>query len=155
MIFFSLAWLLQDFIQVFTMGIFLLPNIFLILLIFMALLPSTKPEKLPVLIWIAFAGGLFWDLRWTNLPGLTAAANSALLAASCILWRKSPAQARSVFLFTVLTTSSLLLSGLVHFIFWTMPSNAAIRQFLVQQITGIPVIALISLIFWRVSDRHA
>jgi len=148
------VWLLQDFFQVFTMGILIAPNVFLMSVIFMALKPRGEFENFGVFIWAAFLGGLVWDLRWTNLPGLTAAVNSAMTAAACIIWRKMPVQGRSVALFTIMTSVSMVVSGLVHFLFWTMPSQAALRQLAVQQLTGVPVIAVISLIFWRVSDRH-
>ena len=92
MIYLIATWLLQDFLQVFLMGFFIVPNIFLMLLLLMSLLPAVRKEKQIFLIWIAFAGGLIWDFRWTNLPGLTAALNAGLVAGACFLWYKIPAQ---------------------------------------------------------------
>ena len=73
------VWLLQDFAQLLLMGICIVPDVFLMTALFMALLPGVSGERQTKLVWAAFAGGLLWDLRWTNLPGLSAA-SSALYA---------------------------------------------------------------------------
>ncbi len=130
MIYLIAIWLLQDFVQVFLMGFFIVPNIYLMLLLMMSLLPATRKEKQIILIWAAFAGGLIWDFRWTNLPGLTAALNAGLVAASCWVWQKIPAQGRTVVFFTFILIASILISGFAHFALWTVPSQAALRQFL-------------------------
>jgi len=54
MIYLIAVWLLQDFVQVFLMGFFIVPNIFLMLLLMMSLLPATSREKQIILIWAAF-----------------------------------------------------------------------------------------------------
>jgi len=64
----AMLWFLQDFVQVFLMGFFIVPNIYLMTLLLMALLPATGKERQIMIIWAAFVGGLIWDFRWTNLP---------------------------------------------------------------------------------------
>lgn len=154
MIMLAVLWFIQDFTQVFAMGLLIVPDIFLLCVIFYTLRPEAKPDRYGLLIWVAFIGGLLWDLRWTNLPGLTAALNGAIVAVSCIAWRRYPVQARSWGLFAAVLTVAMIISGVTHFLFWTMPSQAALRQLAVQQLVGIPIIVLISFIFWQVSDRH-
>ena len=154
MIYLIATWLLQDFLQVFLMGFFIVPNIFLMLLLLMSLLPAVRKEKQIFLIWIAFAGGLIWDFRWTNLPGLTAALNAGLVAAACFLWYKIPAQGRTVVFFTFILIASILFSGFAQFVLWTVPSQVALRQFFVQQLLGVPLVIVFSLIYWKVSDRN-
>lgn len=154
MIYLIATWLLQDFLQVFLMGFFIVPNIFLMLLLLMSLLPAVRKEKQIFLIWIAFAGGLIWDFRWTNLPGLTAALNAGLVAGACFLWYKIPAQGRTVVFFTFILIASILFSGFAHFVLWTVPSQVALRQFFVQQLLGVPLVIVFSLIYWKVSDRN-
>lgn len=154
MIYLISLWLLQDFIQVFFMGFFIVPNLFLMLLLMMSLLPSTKKERQIILIWAAFAGGLIWDFRWTNLPGLTAALNAGIVAAACFLWYKIPIQGRTVVFFASILAVSIFFSGFVYFALCTVPSQVAIRQFFVQQLLGVPLIIIFSLIYWKVSDRH-
>ena len=154
MIYLIAVWLLQDFVQVFLMGFFIVPNIFLMLLLLMSLLPATSKEKQIILIWAAFSGGLLWDFRWTNLPGLTAALNAGLVAASCFLWYKIPAQGRTVVFFAFILVASVLFFGFAHFALWTVPSQVALRQFFVQQLLGVPLVIIFSLIYWKASDRN-
>ena len=136
------------------MGFFIVPNIYLMLLLMISLLPDTWKEKQIILIWAAFAGGLIWDFRWTNLPGMTAALNAGLVAAACFLWYKIPAQGRTVVFFTFILIASILISGFAHFALWTVPSQVALRQFFVQQLLGVPLVIVFSLIYWKVSDRN-
>lgn len=152
MIYLIAAWFLQDFVQVFLMGFFIVPNIYLMLIILMSLLPMTKKERQIMLIWAAFAGGLIWDFRWTNLPGLTAAINGGLAAFSCLLWQKIPAQGRTVVFFAIILTGATLFSGFAHFALWTVPSQVALRQFFVQQLLGVPLVIVFALIYWKVSE---
>jgi cell shape-determining protein MreD len=151
----ALIWLLQDFAQVFLMGFCVVPDVFLLFLVMMALSPSVRKEKQIVIIWTAFIGGLFWDFRWTNLPGLSAAINGASVAISCYVWQKIPVQGRTATFFSFIIFSVVFFSGLLHFIFWTIPNQVAMRQFLVQQLIGLPVVALVSLFFWKVNSKNA
>jgi len=151
----AVIWLVQDFMQVFSMGICIVPDIFLFSVLLLALTPGSGTGRQSALIWAAFAGGLLWDLRWTNLPGLTAAINGAAVAAACHIWHKVPAQARTVTLFVIISGCAHLLSGIIHFCFWTIPSQAAIRQLAVQQLLAVPALIVVSLVFWRLSDKHA
>ena len=154
MIWLIVVWFLQDFLQVFLMGFFIVPDIFLMLLLLIALLPAARKEKQILLVWLAFAGGIMWDFRWTNLPGLTAAINAGLVSVSCYTWRKLPAQGRTLVFFTFILTASILFSGLAHFALWTVPSQVALRQFFVQQLLSVPLVVLFSLIYWKASDRN-
>ena len=95
------VWLLQDFAQLLLMGICIVPDVFLMTALFMALLPGVSGERQTKLVWAAFAGGLLWDLRWTNLPGLSAAIGGGVLGLICFLWYKTPAQGRTAGTFTV------------------------------------------------------
>ncbi len=144
------VWLLQDFAQLLLMGICIVPDVFLLTALFMALLPGVTGERQTRLVWAVFAGGLFWDLRWTNLPGLSAAVGGGVLGLVCLLWHKTPSQGRTAGMFTALSFFTHLLYSVIHFFFWTMPSGSALRQLAVQQLTAVPVIAVLSWLFWKV-----
>ena len=154
MIAFVLIWFLQDIVQVMTMGFCLTPDFFLMSVLFSALAPNTEKERQCSLVWIAFAGGLLWDLRWTNLPGMTAALNSLAVAAACFLWSQTPAQGRSASLFGVTLLISQLVSSVIYYLLWTVSNQVGIRQLVVQLLLSILVIVITSLLYWRVSDRH-
>lgn len=146
---FSFVFLFQDFLQVLVMGIFIVPDIFLLCVIMLALMRGGIRDKQITMIWLAFIGGLIWDLRWTNLPGLTAGFNGLAVAVSILLWYKAPAQGRTTLLFAVLALSAHVFSGLVHSSFWSVPTQAALRQFAVQQILTVPVLMILCYIFRR------
>ena len=95
MILLSLIWLLQDFAQLLLMGICMIPDVFLLTILFIALLPEKSKEEQSKLVWIAFFGGLLWDLRWTNLPGLTSAISGGVIGLACFIWQKLPAIGRT------------------------------------------------------------
>ena len=56
------VWLLQDFAQLLLMGICIVPDVFLMTALFMALLPGVSGERQTKLVWAAFVGGLLWAL---------------------------------------------------------------------------------------------
>ncbi len=147
-------WLLQDFAQLLLMGICIVPDAFLLTALLMALLPNTARERQVKLVWAAFVGGLIWDLRWTNLPGLTAAIGGGVIALACLLWQKTPVQGRTYVTFTIMSAGCELLYAGIHFFFWTIPSQTAVRQFIVQQLMAVPVIVFFSWLFWKVSSRN-
>lgn len=149
-----IIWFLKDFMQVLAMGIFTVPDFYLMTVIMLALLSNSDKKRQIFYIWAAFLGGFLWDLRWTNLPGLTAATSAAAVGLACYLWHKAPAQGRSLPLFVFFLTMSQLFMGVCYILFWTIPSQVAFRQILVQMLLTVPVIALISLFFWKVYDRH-
>ena len=148
------VWLLQDFVQLLLMGICMVPDLYLLTILFLALIPNTSKERQNMLVWAAFIGGVIWDLRWTNLPGLTAAIGGGVVGLACFLWQKVPSQGRSAGLFAVMSIFCELLYAGVHFFFWTIPSQTAMRQFLVQQLMAVPLIILFSWLFWKVSVKH-
>lgn len=148
------VWLLKDFLQVLAMGIFTVPDFYLMTVMMLTLLSNSDKNRQISYIWAAFIGGFLWDLRWTNMPGLTAAAGAAAVSLCCYLWHKAPAQGRSLVLFVVFMTLSQLFIGICYIIFWTAPSQVAYRQITVQMLLTVPVITRISLLFWKVYDRH-
>lgn len=153
MILLALIWLLQDFVQLMLMGICMIPDVFLLTILFIVLLPGKTKEEQSKFIWAAFIGGLLWDLRWTNLPGLTSAVSCGLIGAACVMWQKLPAIGRTPPAFMFISAACQLVYALTHSFFWAMPSQSALRQFIVQQLIAVPVIIVFTWLFGRVSER--
>ncbi|MGI6443060.1 MAG: hypothetical protein ACOXZX_04415 [Synergistaceae bacterium] len=154
MMYFLLIWLIQNLLQTFAIGICLVPDFFLMSIIYSALLEENNKDKQVKLIWVAFVGGIFWDLRWTNLPGLTAAINGAMVAFSCFFWSKLPAQGRSPLAFSIMLVFTQVVSRLINVLFWTVPSQVAIRQIIVQSLLTIPVIVILAFLYHKARDSH-
>lgn len=154
MILLSLIWLLQDFAQLLLMGICMIPDVFLLTILFIALLPEKSKEEQSKLVWIAFFGGLLWDLRWTNLPGLTSAISGGVIGLACFIWQKLPAIGRTPLAFMAVSAFCELVYALGHYFFWTIPSQSALRQFIVQQLIAVPVIIIFAWLFGRASERN-
>lgn len=145
----SLIWLLQNFAQLLLMGICIVPNIFVLTSFLFAMLPTADGDRQTMLVWVVFVGGLIWDLRWTNLPGLSAAVGGGLLGFACYFWNKTPLQGRSTPTFAVLAALYHFFYSIIHFLFWTIQSGSALRQLAVQQLMVVPVVVFYSWLFWR------
>lgn len=139
------VWLIQDFAQVMLMGICVVPDLFLLAALLIAAV--NKNDNMARLIWTVFLGALAWDLRWTNTPGLSAALGSFITGIGYVVWKKIPAQGRSLWSFCVFSLVCSLVYGGAHFMLWTIPSQSAVRQFAMQQILSVPMIILCSWIY--------
>lgn len=147
--------LLQDLAQVLLMGFCIVPDVFVYSLLFLVLLPSSQRMRTEeTLIAAAFIGGLIWDFRWTNLPGVTAAANAAIISAASLFWNKIPIQGRNYQMFAaILIAAQIMLAGL-HSTMWFDFSAATFRMFAIQQLLAVPAIIVAVFIYARVTDKH-
>ena len=100
-----------------------------------------------MLIWIAFTGGIIWDLRWVTFPGMSGLVNSLSVLAIYTVWNRTPITGRSVLMFGLLAGAAHFLSGVVRYLAWPSPGETVLRLFLVQQLLGIPFLALFCIIF--------
>jgi len=80
-------WYLQDLFQALLSERFLAPDLFLVFLIYRV---TKNPREASPVIWPALVGGLFWDLRWTSLPGFTGAVYAFLAALCVVAWNHIP-----------------------------------------------------------------
>ncbi|MDR3076622.1 MAG: hypothetical protein LBU26_04925 [Synergistaceae bacterium] len=155
MILLPAVWLLQDLLQVLAMGIVMVPEFFLLFVMFAIVSGSLRPERISVLIWLAFAGGVVWDLRWVTYPGMSGLVNVLSVLAIYTVWNRTPLAGRSVLLFGLLSGAAHFLSGVGHYIAWAVPGQAAMRMFLIQQLLGVPVLALLCMIMaFRETEAH-
>lgn len=139
----AIAWLLQDMLQVFAMGLMLVPELFLLAIEFSILKSQLSGRRVSIMLWYAFAGGLLWDLRWAVIPGMSALVNVIALSLVCWIWDRAPASGRSALLCAGLLGATHVASGIAHYLAWAVPSQAAVRMFMVQQLMAVPVLAIL------------
>jgi hypothetical protein len=149
------VWLAQDLLQVLTMGIMLVPEFFLLTVAYGIVSGSLSQERISMWIWFSFFGGILWDFRWAALPGMSGLVNVCAVMVVYMVWNRTPLTGRGTFLFAVLGTGIHFMSGIAHYLAWADSSAAAERMFLIQQLLGVPVLALLCMIYaFRKADVH-
>lgn len=116
MIALAVAWYLQDFMQVLLTTAFLAPELFFIVLTgFTARRHWTSPAWYGLTVLV----GLFYDLRWSGLPGLCAALYLAGLWVFREVWfHRIPRDGHNRVSFVVLNAILTLVMMLVRLFFW-------------------------------------
>lgn len=155
MIIAAVVWLLQDLLQVLAMGFMLVPEFFLLVVAYKVISGPLTNRRISWWIWFAFGGGMLWDLRWATVPGMSALLNLTGVAFVYWSWDRTPLGGRNAFLFAALVGGIHFMSGVAHYLAWAVPSQAAIRMFLVQQLLTIPVlIALCTIYAFKATKTH-
>ncbi len=135
-------WYLQDLLQVLGGSPFPVPEVFFLAVFSMFAAWETSPSQA---LWIGFAGGLLWDLRWTGLPGFTAALWSVPMGAVAILWQLIPAQGRHGAVFLLLAVGSHAVLGGCRGLLYALSGLSIWQEVLWQQIFGLPLVSLAAL----------
>ena len=155
MIFLAVAWFLQDLSQVLSMGVLLVPDFFILTVAYVIVSGPLGYERISIWIWLAFAGGILWDFRWTSALGISGLVNSLSVLAIYTAWARTPVTGRGVWLFAFLAGMAHLSSGMVHYIAWGATTPAAVRMFFVQQLLGIPALAVVCAVYlFRLKGSH-
>jgi hypothetical protein len=151
----AFAWLLQDILQVLVTSLILTPEIFLLVSLYKLVSEPVPQRRAAKWIWFVFCGGVLWDLRWASVPGVSALLNVAVLTAVCWVWDRTPAGGRGAVLFAAFAGGAHLFSGLIHYLAWASPGQAAMRTFAIQQLLMIPVLALLCAVYaFKASKTH-
>lgn len=151
MISFVIAWYIQDILRVFSSGHFLVPEIFLLVLLYSAL--KNHEEGISIL-WIGFIGGLLWDLRWPGLIGVSSGLYVVSIFFARWIWFSLPSSARSITAFGLLVWSSHLLLTFIRLLMWGFREQTILKAFLVQQAVLIPMVMFACLLYaWRTEQN--
>jgi hypothetical protein len=137
----AVAWFLQDLSQVFSLGVLLVPDFFILTVAYGVVSGSLGYERISILIWLSFAGGVLWDFRWAATPGMSGLVNSLAVLAVYTAWARTPLSGRSVWLFALLAGMAHLSSGLAHYAAWGVATQTSVKMFLAQQLLGVPALA--------------
>ena len=137
-----ILWLIQDLLTVFTGGGMQIPGLFMLGIVYRLLIEDDPDEGLRS-IWSAFAGGVFWDLRWVGIPGFFTLGYVIVVMIVIQVWGAIPPQGRasgtSLIVFTLLEVSQLLPPMLPVLI---LGGNVGWSLFIVQQVYSLPAILL-------------
>jgi len=133
-------WLLQDLLQVLVHGWIFVPDIFLMALLFA--LPLKKNHEEGLLLWIAFFGGILWDLRWSGLIGLTAGLYLLALMGMKGIWELVPPSAKGFSMVLGLVLGFHFMVGLLRLLFFGGQGGTLFVQFAGQQLGGALVVLL-------------
>jgi hypothetical protein len=149
------AWFLQDLAQVLSLGILLVPDFFILTVAYGIVSGPLGKERISILIWLAFAGGVLWDFRWTAALGISGLVNSLAVLAIYTAWARTPLAGRGLWLFALLAGMAHLLSGIIHYIAWGTTTQTAVRMFLAQQLLGVPALAVVCAVYlFRLRGSH-
>lgn len=141
------SWLLQDIGQVLAMGFLLVPEVFLLTVVYKIVSGPLDHRRISWWIWWGFLGGLLWDLRWAVAPGMSSLINVAAVMTVYWIWGRTPVGGRNALLFAMVAAGIHFLSGIVHYFAWAVPSQAAVRMFMAQQLMAIPVLIVLCAIY--------
>ncbi|MDR1915892.1 MAG: hypothetical protein LBQ58_04885 [Synergistaceae bacterium] len=151
----ALVWLLQDLMQVLAMGFMLVPEFFLMVVAYKIVSGPMWQTRIALWIWFSFFGGVLWDLRWGTSPGMSALINASAVTLLYAVWNRTPAGGRSALLFAALAGGIHVMSGITRYLAWAVPSHAAVRMFLIQQLLCIPVLAALCMMYaFKRPDAH-
>ena len=134
------VWFLQDLFSVLASGPLMVPEAFLLLMLYRALY---RAESFPATVWSTFAGGLVFDLRWVGFPGVTSFLTVAVLLVCRWLWLTLPVSGRTIGLTAFFFWSGQTLVSLARLILWGLPRTDIIRILLMQQGYFLPVIGIV------------
>lgn len=129
------------------MGFMLVPEFFLIVMVYKITSLHLDQMRMSWWIWFAFLGGLLWDLRWSSSPGMSPLINTVAMTLVYWIWDRTPIGGRSALLLAALAGGAHLASGMVHYLAWAVPSMAAARMFLIQQLLAVPVLIVLCTIY--------
>ncbi|MDR2779683.1 MAG: hypothetical protein LBB28_00995 [Synergistaceae bacterium] len=155
MILSAVIWLFQDLIQVLAMGFMLVPEFFLLMLVYGVVTGSLRPGRVSAWIWFGLYGGMMWDLRWASSPGVSGLINVIAVAVIYMVWNRTPLAGRGSLLFAMLAGAAHFLSGIAHYLAWAAPGGAAVRMFMIQQLLGVPALILLCVVYaFRKTGAH-
>jgi len=143
----GIFWLIQDLLTVLMAGTVRVPEFFLLSLVYRLL--TCNREAYVSCIWIAFLGGLLWDLRWVGIPFFTMCYVVVVMVILWV-WNTLPSSGRTMLvIFSLFWAAQLLPAALSTLILDRGTGNASWTLFLVQQGSAVPVSLLSAFLYFR------
>ena len=150
MIFYSiLSWYLQDTFAVLSSNALLVPDIFLLYILYYSFSDfSWDQEKEILLIWISFFGGILWDLRWIGIPGIFALIYAGTFLCALWAWSLFPESGHTASMFFIILWASQLPGFFAGLFLWNIGTEYYFNSMLICQVYSIPLSAFFSLLFY-------
>lgn len=143
-----LSWAVQDFLAVMMGDALLIPDVFLMSLLFWSFSIKDAPASLDIfLIWAAFAGGLLWDFRWIGFPGFFSLMYVVTFLLARAVWDFFPNSGHTVFIFFLILCGFQLPGFLASIYLWSVEPALYMRSMLLYQTYSVPMSAFFSLLY--------
>ena len=135
---YAFFWFLQDALTVLISGDIQIPEIFLLSLVY-RLLTKDKDANVSS-IWMAFLGGLLWDLRWVGVPGFFTLNYVCVVMGIIWVWNALPVSGRTLFVIFLLFWAAQLLPAILSLFLLRYGSGSARwALFWLQQGCAVPL----------------
>lgn len=146
---FVFSWYLQDLLAVLSSDAFLIPDIFLGYLVYYGLSTVKDPDDEVLVLWLAFLGGLMWDFRWFNMPGLFALIYVFVFLAASWSWNLLPESGKTGAVMWVILWCSLFPGYLASLYIWGVRGETFMRSLAIQQIYSLSISTLFTYLYIR------
>ena len=133
------SWYMQDFLWILSSGKVLVPEVFLLTLVFLSLYSSEDGVRT---VWAAFLGGVLWDLRWTGFPGITSLFYVTTIMVVRWLWYSLPVSGRTISLFGLLLWAANMPVAIGRIYLWGARGLSILQAYLIQQSHIVPLVLL-------------
>ena len=148
-----ISWYIQDFLWVLGSGKVLVPEIFLLILVFLSL---RGPSRGVEILWAGFLGGILWDLRWIGFPGLSSLFYVVTLLMSRWAWFSLPVSGRTVPVFGAILWAAIFPVSVVRIFMGGARGLGIFTTYFLQQSYLLPLVLFASLIYgWRLKNSDA
>lgn len=145
-----ISWYTQNFLWVLGRGKVIVPEVFLATLVFISLRYSSRGLEV---LWAAFLGGVFWDLRWVGFPGLSSLFYVTTILMARWTWLSLPASGRTVPVFAMILWASFFPITAVRIYMGGSRGIGVLGAYFLQQSYLLPLVLFASLIFaWRMKN---
>ncbi len=144
------AWYVQDFLWVLAAGKALMPEFFLMTLVFISLQNESKGVEI---LWASFLGGILWDLRWVGFPGLSSLFYVVTILMSRWAWFSLPQSGRTPTLFGAILWAAFFPISVVRIFMGGARGIGILTTYLLQQSYLLPLVLLASLAYgWKLKN---
>ena len=151
MIFYAiLSWYFQNLLAVLSFDALLVPDIFLLYIIYNMLSDFSKDVGNEILlIWVLFFGGILWDLRWTAIPGIYASVYIGTFLCASWVWSLFPESGHTTSILFIILWLSQLPGFFAGLYLWNVGAEYYFTSMLIGQAYSIPLAAIFSLLYVR------